>query len=105
VILTNATTKVALAPIVIKSSTILATPGPVLPGGVQLGGQQGPVTTTVTMGPNGPVVNVGPGPGPGGGPPPAPAPAAIDGTTAPQAVTPAPAPPAPTPPPAAPPAF
>jgi hypothetical protein len=89
VVLTNATTGTPI-PILIKSSQILSTPAP---GQVFNNGQPGMVTTTVTMGPNGPVVNVGPG-GPGGpaggpgGPPP--------GNPGPQpAPTTAPAPPAP----------
>ncbi len=89
VILTNAVTKVEM-PILIKSSQILSAPSA---GQIFNNGQNGMVTTTtVTMGPNGPVVSTGPG-GPNG--PGGPGGQVVQGTVNVQG-------PAPTPPPAAP---
>jgi hypothetical protein len=93
VVLTSLTTHTDTT-ILIKSSQILASPAPGQPAGITgQPGQPGMGTnTTVTVGPNGPVVSVGPGAG-GGQPPPPGNPA--DAQAAPQPQPPPAAPPAP----------
>jgi hypothetical protein len=95
VVLTNNTTHVETT-ILIKSSTILATPTPLPAVGPGPG-----TTTTVTMGPNGPTISVGPGQQPGVAPPGPPQVGPVPGGTSVPAPTPPPPPNvAPTPAPA-----